>query len=229
MLVNNRVRSRTFTVTFQFWVLPSLSKMKMCLIQFLFLLFSCELEGRAKISFKQDEIFILAALGCLGFFLICFFCKVWMNKESLSERQTWIVIKQVWCSLLIQATELWGFLVIKLGSEAKANVCKTIVKYFKTFSFFFLKGDPRRPYPTDLEMRSGLLGQMNNPSTNGVNGHLPGDALAAGRLPGKWNSVLFCFSLLLIDSQQLDISLSKGKSEVKQWKLWLMLFPSSED
>ncbi|XP_012503950.1 PREDICTED: mediator of RNA polymerase II transcription subunit 4 [Propithecus coquereli] len=47
------------------------------------------------------------------------------------------------------------------------------------------KGDPRRPYPTDLEMRSGLLGQMNNPSTNGVNGHLPGDALAAGRLPGS--------------------------------------------
>ncbi|GAB1299085.1 Mediator of RNA polymerase II transcription subunit 4 [Apodemus speciosus] len=45
------------------------------------------------------------------------------------------------------------------------------------------KGDPRRPYPTDLEMRSGLLGQMNNPSTSGVNGHLPGDALAAGRLP----------------------------------------------
>lgn len=34
-------------------------------------------------------------------------------------------------------------------------------------------------------MRSGLLGQMNNPSANGVNGHLPGDALAAGRLPGR--------------------------------------------
>lgn len=76
-------------------------------------------------------------------------------------------------------------------------------------------------------MRSGLLGQMNNPSTNGVNGHLPGDALAAGRLPGKWNSDLFC-SLLLIDSQQLHISISKGKSEVKQWKLGLMLFPNSE-
>nr|KAF6324795.1 hypothetical protein mMyoMyo1_008261 [Myotis myotis] len=43
--------------------------------------------------------------------------------------------------------------------------------------------DPRKPYPTDLEMRSGLLGQMNNPSTNGVNGPLPGDALAAGRWP----------------------------------------------
>lgn len=77
-------------------------------------------------------------------------------------------------------------MVIKLGTEAKATVCKTIVKYFKAFFlFFFIKGDPRRPYPTDLEMRSGLLGQMNNPSTNGVNGHLPGDALAAGRLPGK--------------------------------------------
>lgn len=36
-------------------------------------------------------------------------------------------------------------------------------------------------------MRSGLLGQMNNPSANGVNGHLPGDALAAGRLPGNRN------------------------------------------
>lgn len=52
---------------------------------------------------------------------------------------------------------------------------------------FVILGDPRRPYPTDLEMRSGLLGQMNNPSTNGVNGHLPGDALAAGRLPGNVN------------------------------------------
>lgn len=52
-------------------------------------------------------------------------------------------------------------------------------------SSLYILGDPRRPYPTDLEMRSGLLGQMNNPSTNGVNGHLPGDALAAGRLPGN--------------------------------------------
>lgn len=46
-------------------------------------------------------------------------------------------------------------------------------------------GDPRRPYPTDLEMRSGMLGHMANLPANGVNGHLPGDALAAGRLPGK--------------------------------------------
>lgn len=38
-------------------------------------------------------------------------------------------------------------------------------------------------------MRSGLLGQMNNPSANGVNGHLPGDALAAGRLPGNESAV----------------------------------------
>ncbi|KAJ7415715.1 Mediator of RNA polymerase II transcription subunit 4 [Willisornis vidua] len=58
----------------------------------------------------------------------------------------------------------------------------------------WVPGDPRRPYPTDLEMRSGLLGQMNNPSTNGVNGHLPGDALAAGRLPGS--DVKFCILLL---------------------------------
>lgn len=33
-------------------------------------------------------------------------------------------------------------------------------------------------------MRSGVLGHMANLPTNGVNGHLPGDALAAGRLPG---------------------------------------------
>nr|XP_040057183.1 mediator of RNA polymerase II transcription subunit 4 isoform X1 [Gasterosteus aculeatus aculeatus] len=47
----------------------------------------------------------------------------------------------------------------------------------------WVPGDPRRPYPTDLEMRSGMLGHMANLPTNGVNGHLPGDALAAGRLP----------------------------------------------
>ncbi|CAL1581770.1 unnamed protein product [Knipowitschia caucasica] len=47
----------------------------------------------------------------------------------------------------------------------------------------WVPGDPRRPYPTDLEMRSGMLGLMANLPTNGVNGHLPGDALAAGRLP----------------------------------------------
>lgn len=84
----------------------------------------------------------------------------------------------------------------KLGIEEQVNVGKTVVKYLKTCLCFFHKGDPRRPYPTDLEMRSGLLGQMNNPSTNGVNGHLPGDALAAGRLPGERSSVLFCLSLL---------------------------------
>lgn len=52
-------------------------------------------------------------------------------------------------------------------------------------------GDPRRPYPTDLEMRSGMLGHMCNLPTNGVNGHLPGDALAAGRLPGMYIFVLW--------------------------------------
>lgn len=30
-----------------------------------------------------------------------------------------------------------------------------------------------------------MLGLMANLPTNGVNGHLPGDALAAGRLPGE--------------------------------------------
>ncbi|KAM8857084.1 mediator of RNA polymerase II transcription subunit 4 [Synchiropus splendidus] len=47
----------------------------------------------------------------------------------------------------------------------------------------WIPGDPRRPYPTDLEMRCGLLGHIANLPSNGVNGHLPGDALAAGRLP----------------------------------------------
>lgn len=69
----------------------------------------------------------------------------------------------------------------KVGTEEKKD----------NISSLLLIGDPRRPYPTDLEMRSGLLGQMNNPSTNGVNGHLPGDALAAGRLPGKRSSNVF--------------------------------------
>lgn len=56
---------------------------------------------------------------------------------------------------------------------------------FRGLTHMLLSGDPRRPYPTDLEMRSGMLGHMANLPTNGVNGHLPGDALAAGRLPGE--------------------------------------------
>ena len=70
----------------------------------------------------------------------------------------------------------------------KINISKKVFKHISICDWIksrlYFLGDPRRPYPTDLEMRSGLLGQMNNPSTNGVNGHLPGDALAAGRLPG---------------------------------------------
>uniref|UniRef100_A0A8C9EWK8 Mediator of RNA polymerase II transcription subunit 4 n=1 Tax=Pavo cristatus TaxID=9049 RepID=A0A8C9EWK8_PAVCR len=76
-----------------------------------------------------------------------------------------------------QLKEAEHILVIALycRSSSKSTLCLFILKHPLR--------DPRRPYPTDLEMRSGLLGQMNNPSTNGVNGHLPGDALAAGRLP----------------------------------------------
>ncbi|XP_032833741.1 mediator of RNA polymerase II transcription subunit 4 [Petromyzon marinus] len=47
----------------------------------------------------------------------------------------------------------------------------------------WMPGDPRRPYPTDLEMRSGFLGQLSNLPSAAMNGHLPGDAMAAGRLP----------------------------------------------
>ncbi|KAF3843716.1 hypothetical protein F7725_002565 [Dissostichus mawsoni] len=50
-------------------------------------------------------------------------------------------------------------------------------------------------------MHSGMLGHMANLPTNGVNGHVPGDALAAGRLPGTPESILrdlrFCTSSVL--------------------------------
>uniref|UniRef100_UPI00358EA654 mediator of RNA polymerase II transcription subunit 4 n=1 Tax=Myxine glutinosa TaxID=7769 RepID=UPI00358EA654 len=60
----------------------------------------------------------------------------------------------------------------------------------------WMPGDPRRPYPTDLEMRSGTLGQLSHLHTSGLNGHLATDALADGRLPevltpqypGTWGS-----------------------------------------
>lgn len=74
------------------------------------------------------------------------------------------------------------------GYHFVLSVCVMCVWFphsFLTIWHFFHPGDPRRPYPTDLEMRSGILGHMANMPTNGVNGHLPGDALAAGRLPGK--------------------------------------------
>uniref|UniRef100_A0A9J8BV37 Mediator of RNA polymerase II transcription subunit 4 n=1 Tax=Cyprinus carpio carpio TaxID=630221 RepID=A0A9J8BV37_CYPCA len=68
----------------------------------------------------------------------------------------------------------------------------------------WVPGDPRRPYPTDLEMRSGILGNMSNMPTNGVNGHLPGDALAAGRLPGRFT--LLCPPSALFFSSRLSLS-----------------------
>nr|CAI9710362.1 unnamed protein product [Rangifer tarandus platyrhynchus] len=95
--------------------------------------------------------------------------------------------EQILATAVYQAKE-------KLKSIEKARkgaISEEIIKYAHRISasnavcapLTWVPGDPRRPYPTDLEMRSGLLDQMNNPSTNGVNGHLPGDALAVGRLP----------------------------------------------
>lgn len=52
-----------------------------------------------------------------------------------------------------------------------------------------------------------MLGHMANLPTNGVNGHLPGDALAAGRLPGKSSSeplVLLCSQYLLLLSVPMN-------------------------
>lgn len=74
-------------------------------------------------------------------------------------------------------------------------------------------GDPRRPYPTDLEMRSGMLGHMANLPTNGVNGHLPGDALAAGRLPGESSfTVIDGWTLFTDDAGHVTHS-SAGRSD----------------
>ncbi|MEE6471201.1 hypothetical protein FKM82_009210 [Ascaphus truei] len=79
----------------------------------------------------------------------------------------------------------------------------------------WVPGDPRRPYPTDLEMRSGLLGQMSNLPSNGVNGHLPGDALAAGRLPGNLKVLKHYrrikYSRVLVSSWEGNRSLSVGQ------------------
>lgn len=74
-----------------------------------------------------------------------------------------------------------------------SETCSVI--FISSYDVDVCVGDPRRPYPTDLEMRSGILGNMSNMSTNGVNGHLPGDALAAGRLPGRF-TLLFHLSAL---------------------------------
>ena len=59
-----------------------------------------------------------------------------------------------------------------------------VVVFFKSNLLLNCAGDPRRPYPTDLEMRSGTLGQLSHLHTSGLNGHLATDALADGRLPG---------------------------------------------
>lgn len=89
-----------------------------------------------------------------------------------------IPVIPIWLDLLWNiSNDLIGFCLIVSVSSYDVHVCV---------------GDPRRPYPTDLEMRSGMLGNISNMSTNGVNGHLPGDALAAGRLPGRFTLLFRC-------------------------------------
>ncbi|XP_020849412.1 mediator of RNA polymerase II transcription subunit 4 isoform X1 [Phascolarctos cinereus] len=126
------------------------------------------------------------------------YCNLPLGQRDLKKRtprfpfpfllESWKSRKKGLATAVYQAKE-------KLKSIDKARKgaisSEEIIKYAHRISasnavcapLTWVPGDPRRPYPTDLEMRSGLLGQMNNPSTNGVNGHLPGDALAAGRLP----------------------------------------------
>lgn len=77
-------------------------------------------------------------------------------------------------------------------------------------------------------MRSGLLGQMNNPSTNGVNGHLPGDALAAGRLPGKRSSTFFLTILILCIVRVITNVSQQWEMRIKRMKIMANVVPSSE-
>lgn len=77
-------------------------------------------------------------------------------------------------------------------------------------------------------MRSGLLGQMNNPSTNGVNGHLPGDALAAGRLPGKRSSTSFLTILILCIVRVITNVSQQWEMRIKRMKIMANVVPSSE-
>uniref|UniRef100_A0A8C4PWY4 Mediator of RNA polymerase II transcription subunit 4 n=1 Tax=Eptatretus burgeri TaxID=7764 RepID=A0A8C4PWY4_EPTBU len=68
----------------------------------------------------------------------------------------------------------------------------------------WIPGDPRRPYPTDLEMRSGTLGQLSHLHTSGLNGHLATDALA------EWSPAWFvgCFLFSPLSFSLLYPSLS---------------------
>ncbi len=92
-----------------------------------------------------------------------------------------------------------------------------------------LSGDPRRPYPTDLEMRSGMLGHMANLPTNGVNGHLPGDALAAGRLPGESIRMvcLTCEQVKFV-AEDLNASFFSSSSHCVVGRLFLRICVKSE-
>ncbi|XP_011054152.1 PREDICTED: mediator of RNA polymerase II transcription subunit 4 isoform X4 [Acromyrmex echinatior] len=77
----------------------------------------------------------------------------------------------------------------KLQSIARANKrpvpSEELIKYAHRISatnaicapLTWQQGDPRRPYPTDLEMRVGFLGRLSDPSNLPLNGQLLGSHL----------------------------------------------------
>lgn len=120
------------------------------------------------------------SLWCLAHKLTLFTCS--LQEASHQKKSSSMLTESVpvtLCVLLSTGCQVCA----RLSCSSHRVLVKSYVQLHSLSSY--LTGDPRRPYPTDLEMRSGMLGHMANLSTNGVNGHLPGDALAAGRLPGK--------------------------------------------
>lgn len=138
--------------------------------------------------------------------LVCEFILFFLKEASLQRRSSSMPTESVpamRCVLLSTGYQVcmkgeemaqwsrtlaWNWLYLRKMRKWDYTPCleegKAYVNLLIKGLWLMATGDPRRPYPTDLEMRSGMLGHMSNLASNGVNGHLPGDALAAGRLPG---------------------------------------------
>lgn len=64
---------------------------------------------------------------------------------------------------------------------------------------YFLSGDPRRPYPTDIEMRLGFLGRLSDLPMSGnalTQGNL--DMVSRGTHGGEFYFILLLNTLLLL-------------------------------
>ncbi|CAH1780659.1 unnamed protein product [Owenia fusiformis] len=128
-------------------------------------------------------------------------------------------------------------------AKAKAISSEDLIRYAHKISASnavaapttWTPGDPRRPYPTDVEMRMGFLGQMSNLPSENLTNHVHGnfsDTLSASRGVGQLDHMTSQSSGLTWQQQphiSMETSMTMGaqKGQNKENEVGIMSSDSS--